>query len=48
MKKEYIHDEIDQEERFVAGYYIIEDEKRLNYQGKEVMYVVGRAEIDNS
>ena len=48
MKKEYIHDEIDREERFVAGYYILEDEKRLNYQGKEFMYVVARAEIDNS
>jgi len=46
--RRYTHEELKKEVRSIAGYYIQEEEKRLNYNGREVFYVIGHAAIDNS
>lgn len=48
MIKEYTHEGINQEVTFIAGYYLPEDEKKISYQGKELLYIIGFAEINNS
>ena len=44
----YIHQELGEEVRSIAGYYTINEEGCLKYRGREVLYVVGVAAIDNS
>ena len=46
--RSYTHEELNRDVRFIAGYYRPEEEKRLNYREREVLYVIGHAEIDNS
>ncbi|MEW6613888.1 MAG: hypothetical protein AB1401_00225 [Thermodesulfobacteriota bacterium] len=48
MRRIYTHEELNKEVRFIAGYYLLEEEKRLNYGEREVLYVIGHAAIDNS
>ncbi|MDY7032667.1 MAG: hypothetical protein SVY10_12270 [Thermodesulfobacteriota bacterium] len=48
MIREYIHEELNEEVTFIAGYYIPEDEKKLGYNGREVLYILGHAAVDNS
>ena len=48
MLLKYTHEELNKEVRFIAGYYILEEEKRLDYKGKEVLYLIGCSQLDNS
>jgi hypothetical protein len=45
---EYLHQEPGTEVRFIAGQYTIAEERRMVYRGRELLYVVGIAEIDGS
>ncbi len=45
----YTHLELGQDvEISIAGYYTPQKEVRLNYNGREVLYVIGRAVIESS
>jgi len=46
--KKYIHEELNQEVRSIAGYYLLEKEERLIYNGREIFYVLVCGVIDNS
>ena len=49
MKTKYTHLELDKEVvAGMAGYYIPQKEVRLKYDGREVLYVLGRAVIESS
>lgn len=45
--KVYTHN-LGKEVRFISGHYEIIKEGRLHYQGREVLYAVGNAVVDNS
>ena len=45
---EYVHQEIGEEIRSVAGYYMVLEEGLLEYNGREVLYLVQAAEVDTS
>ncbi|MHC1585287.1 MAG: hypothetical protein ACXQS7_03355, partial [Candidatus Syntropharchaeia archaeon] len=45
---EYTHTELDEDVKTISGYYIPEKEERLEYNKKEVLYVVGQGMIDSS
>ena len=45
---EYIHPELKQEVEFFGGSYSFVEEGRLNYQGKEVFYLLGIAGVESS
>ena len=44
----YTHLELDNEISSIAGYYCPRKEVRLKYDGQEVLYVLGQANIENS
>ncbi|MFH1625859.1 MAG: hypothetical protein ABID54_12005 [Pseudomonadota bacterium] len=48
MIRKYSHEELNREVRSIAGYYVPLEEKKLTYKGREVLYVIGQAAIDNS
>jgi hypothetical protein len=48
MNNEYVHAEIGKEIHFIAGYYIIEEERRMKYNGRELLVVIGEGIVDNS
>lgn len=48
MKNEYVHAEIGEEVRFISGYYIIDEERRMGHNGRELLVVIGHAIVDNS
>lgn len=48
MNKEYIHAEIGEEINFISGYYIIQEERRMKYNGRELLVVICQAMLDNS
>ncbi|MBI4286095.1 MAG: hypothetical protein HY670_09420 [Chloroflexi bacterium] len=45
---DYVHTELNNEVRCIAGYYLPQREVRLAYDGREVLYVVGQAVVDSS
>jgi len=45
---EYIHPELNQEVEFFGGSYSFVEEGKLNYQGKEVFYLLGIAGVESS
>ena len=45
---DYTHLPINEDVTCIAGYYIPLKEVRLKYNGREVLYVVGRAVIESS
>ncbi|MBN2516286.1 MAG: hypothetical protein JXC33_09690 [Deltaproteobacteria bacterium] len=45
---EYTHEELDKEVQFIAGNYRFIEEDRLPYKGRDIVYVVGVAVVDNS
>jgi hypothetical protein len=47
-KLEYAHLKVNEDVTTIAGYYTPLKEVRLKYNGKEVLYVVGRAVIESS
>ncbi len=48
MMKQYVHEELGKEVRSISGGYTLIEEERLRYREREVLYVVGVAEVDNS
>lgn len=46
--EDYTHHEIGEEVHFIAGHYEIVEEGRLTHAGKEFLYLLGVATIDNS
>ena len=46
--KRYAHEELEKEVRSISGGYTLIEEERLRYREREVLYVVGVAEVDNS
>ncbi|MDD5039167.1 MAG: hypothetical protein PHN78_07620 [Dehalococcoidales bacterium] len=47
MVLQYTHLELDKDyPTGIAGYYIPEKEERLKYDGREVLYVIGKAVIE--
>jgi hypothetical protein len=48
MAREYVHQELGKEINSISGYYVPLDEKRMEYNGKEVLCVTGSYMIDNS
>ena len=47
MKRQYVHLLIGQEVKFIAGYYVLTEEGRLPYDGREVLYTVGQAKVES-
>jgi hypothetical protein len=45
---QYTHAELNNEIHSIAGYYCPFKEGRLPYDGREVLYVLGQATVDNS
>ncbi len=48
MTVKYVHQELDQDVCFPAGYYVPRKEERLKYDGREVLYIVGYVMIESS
>ncbi|MFB3925361.1 MAG: hypothetical protein ACE14T_04845 [Syntrophales bacterium] len=44
----YVHEDLETEVRTISGHYRFTEEKRLSFRGREVVYKVGFAVIDNS
>jgi len=44
----YTHLELGKDASAIAGYYTPEKEVRLEYDGREVLYVIGKVEIESS
>jgi hypothetical protein len=44
----YTHTDLNSEVHSIAGYYCPLKESRLPYNGREVLYILGKADIDNS
>jgi hypothetical protein len=45
---EFVHPELNQRVEFFGGGYLLVEEGKLNYRGKEVLYLVGIAGIEAS
>ncbi len=45
---EYTHQELGKDYGGIAGYYTPQKEVRLDYQGHEILYIVGQAVIESS
>jgi hypothetical protein len=45
---EYLHQEPGTEVRFIAGHYTIVEEGRIAHSGRELIYVVGIADVGSS
>jgi hypothetical protein len=48
MFRTYTHLELDDEVRSISGYYCPQKEVRMKYDGREVLYVMGQANVDAS
>ncbi len=48
MAQEYTHQELEKEVNFLAGYYIPLKESKLEYNGREVLYVSGTSVVESS
>lgn len=48
METEYVHQELNQEVTAIGGHYVLVKEVRLPFQGREVLYLVGRAAFDTA
>lgn len=46
--REYLHQPLGQEVEALAGRYVLEQELRLPFQGREVLCVIGRAAFDTA
>ena len=45
---EYIHHELNREVTAIGGHYVLTKEVRLPFEGREILYIVGYAVVDNS
>lgn len=48
MAQDYVHRELNQEVTFIAGHYVLTKESRLPFRGRDLLYLVGYAIVDNS
>ncbi len=48
MTSKYVHQKLEEEVSFPAGYYIPQKEERLKYDGREALYVVGYVMVEAS
>ena len=48
MKREYVHQELNQEITAIGGRYVLVKEARLPFGGREVLYLVGHGVVDTS
>ena len=48
MKKQYIHEELNQEIQSISGWYELQKEDRIECDGKEFIYLVGTGVVDSS
>ena len=48
MRKEHIHHPLDEEVRFISGYYLLSEELRLPHRGREVLVILGHAVLDTA
>ncbi len=46
--REYAHQELNREVTAIGGHYVLTKEVRLPFDGREVLYLVGYAVVDNS
>ena len=46
--QDFIHPVLNQEVRTISGYYLLGEEKRLFFKGREVLYYLGCAVLDAS
>jgi len=46
--KQHIHEELEQEVRFISGNYTFIEEECLQYNGRDVFFLVGVALLDNT
>ena len=44
----YIHHELNREVTAIGGHYVLTKEVRLPFEGREILYIVGYAVVDNS
>ncbi len=47
-RQEYTHHELNREVDAIGGHYVLTKEARLPFKGREVLYLVGYAVVDNS
>jgi hypothetical protein len=45
---DFIHPVLNKAVRTISGHYILSQEKRLSYNGQEVLYLIGCAAVDTS
>ena len=45
---DFIHPVLNQAVRTISGHYILSREKRLSYNGRKVLYLIGCAVVDTS
>jgi hypothetical protein len=48
LMAEYVHTEVGEEVRSIAGYYAVLEEGMLEYKGREVLYLVKMAVVETS
>ena len=48
MSEEFLHDPIGEENRTISGWYMAHKEFKLNFNGDELLVVIGAGVIDNS
>jgi hypothetical protein len=48
MIVDYRHEILNQEFKTISGHYAVQQEVRLPFRGREILYVVGYAEVDTS
>jgi hypothetical protein len=48
VPKDFIHPVLNKAVRTISGHYILSQEKRLSYKGRQVLYLVGCAVVDAS
>ena len=46
--EDFVHPVLNEEVRTISGHYILSQEKRLSYNGREVLYYLGCAMVDAS
>jgi len=48
LAQSYVHQPLGQEVEAIAGRYVLEKELRLNFQGREVLCLIGHAAFDTA
>ena len=48
MAQEYTHQELEKEVTFISGYYIPLKESKMEYNGRQVLYVSGTSVVESS